>query len=64
MVLISKLITPGLTSVVLGSAGLVVNVQTGILPDAIFNLIFIGLLGFGSILFIVGVCTSESAWVQ
>ena len=61
MVLISKMVKPGFTLVVLGSAGLAVNNHTGILPDAIYNWIFIVLLGFGSILFIVGVCKSESS---
>jgi hypothetical protein len=61
MVLISKMIKPGFALVAFGSAGLAVNDHTGILPDAIYNWIFIGLLGFGFILFIVGVCKSESS---
>jgi hypothetical protein len=61
MVLISKMITPGFALVIFGSACLAANDQTSILPDAIYNWIFIGLLGFGSILFIVGVCKSESS---
>jgi hypothetical protein len=61
MVLISKMIKPGFSLVVFGSAGLAVNNHTGIIPDAIYNLIFAGLLGFGFILFIIGVCKSESS---
>jgi hypothetical protein len=51
-----KTIKLGLALVVFGSSGLAIHNHTGVLSDTIYNLIFIGLLGLGSILFIVGVC--------
>lgn len=51
-----KTIKLGFALVVLGSAGLAINNPTGILSNIAYNLIFCGLLGFGSIFFIVGTC--------
>jgi hypothetical protein len=56
-----KAIKLGLTLVLLGSSGLAISDQTGVLSDTIYNLIFIGLLGFGSILFIIGVCKGDTS---
>jgi hypothetical protein len=50
-----KMIKLGLALVTLGSSGLAIHNHT-ILSNAIYNLIFVCLLGFGSILFIVGTC--------
>ena len=61
MVSFSKMIKPGFALVLFGSSGLAINDQTGILSDAIYNWIFIGLLGFGSILFIVGCCKGDTS---
>lgn len=56
MVEFPKTIKLGLALVIFGSSGLAMHNHTGILSDMAYNLIFIGLIGFGSILFIVGVC--------
>jgi hypothetical protein len=57
----SKMIKPGLALVLFGSSGLAINDQTGVLPDTIYNLIFIGLFGLGSILFIIGCCKVDTS---
>jgi hypothetical protein len=51
-----KTIKLGLTFVIFGSSGLAIHNPTIILSNTVYNLIFIGLLGFGSILFIIGTC--------
>jgi hypothetical protein len=51
-----KTIKLGLALTILGSSGLAIHNPSSILSNAVYNLIFIGLLGFGSILFIIGTC--------
>jgi hypothetical protein len=51
-----KTIKLGLALVILGSSGLAMHNPTSILSNTVYNLIFIGLLGCGSILFIIGTC--------
>lgn len=51
-----KTIKLGLALVIFGSSGLAIHNPTVILSNIAYNLIFIVLLGFGSILFIVGTC--------
>jgi hypothetical protein len=51
-----KTIKLGLALVIFGSSGLAIHNPTSILSNTVYNLIFIGLLGFGSILFIIGTC--------
>jgi len=51
-----KTIKLGLALVIFGSTFLAIHNQTDFLSDTVYNLIFICLLGLGSILFIVGTC--------
>jgi hypothetical protein len=51
-----KTIKLGFALVTFGSSGLAIHNPTSILSNTVYNLIFIGLLGVGSILFIVGTC--------
>lgn len=56
MATFSKIIKIGLALVIFGSSCLAIHNHTSILSDTVYNLISIGLLGFGSTLFIIGVC--------
>ena len=57
----SKMIKPGLALVLFGSSGLAISDQAGVLSDTLYNLIFLGLLGSGSILFIIGWCKGDTS---
>ena len=51
-----KTIKLGFALVIFGSAALAIHNPISILSNTVYNLIFICLLGFGSILFIIGTC--------
>jgi hypothetical protein len=51
-----KTIKLGLALVIFGSSGLAIHNPIDTLSNIVYNLIFISLLGFGSILFIIGTC--------
>lgn len=55
-----KMIKLGLALVILGSFSIAIHDQMSILSDIVYDLICIGLLGFGSILFIIGVYKSDT----
>lgn len=55
-----KTIKVGLALVCFGSAFLAIHNQTDFLSDTVYNLIFGSILGFGSILFIIGVCKGNT----
>jgi len=60
MVNFYKMIKLGFVLVILGASGFAINDYTGVLSDAFYNLIFIGVFGVGSIFFIIGACKSDT----
>jgi hypothetical protein len=51
-----KMIKLGFALVIFGSSALAIHNPISILSNTVYNLIFTCLLGFGSILFIIGTC--------